>query len=75
VDFEPVCYVRAEAAENDDESFEEKIKRLGHNCVRNRRKPLYLTPPSPPTSRSRAMAGEQGILNGNRTPLNNDQSY
>jgi len=28
VDFEPVCYVRAEAAENDDESFEEKMKRL-----------------------------------------------
>jgi hypothetical protein len=63
VDFEPVCYVRAEAAENDDESFEEKIKRLGHNCVRNRRKPLYLTPPSPPTSRSRAMAGIFVALN------------
>jgi len=28
VDFEPVCYVRAEAAENDDEPFEEKMKRL-----------------------------------------------
>ena len=28
MDFEPVCYVRAEAAENDDESFEEKMKRL-----------------------------------------------